>query len=119
MTATWSRWSKTIETDVTITSLADVTSNSLKLFAAIYSVRDVANVGTNGETEFFHVLKKLMPSSSGESLSSLTSGATVTKQLSYTFNGNYILPPNAQSPVNLSSHTVEDFTNLGLYRFKM
>ena len=57
MTATWSRWSKTIETDVTITSLADVTSNSLKLFAAIYSVRDVANVGTNGETEFFHVLK--------------------------------------------------------------
>ncbi len=115
MTATWSRWSKTIETDVTITSLADVTSNSLKLFAAIYSVRDVANVGTNGETEFFHVLKKLMPSSSGESLSSLTSGATVTKQLSYTFNGNYILPPNAQSPVNLSnSHTVEDFTNLGV-----
>tara|TARA_B100000927_G_scaffold34988_1_gene25145 strand:+ start:36 stop:941 length:906 start_codon:yes stop_codon:yes gene_type:complete len=115
MTATWSRWTKTIETDVTITSLADVTSNNLKLFAAIYSLRDVANVGTNGETEFFHVMKKLMPSSSGESLTSLTSGSTITKQLSYTFNGNYVLPPNAQSPVNLSnSHTVEDFTNLGV-----
>jgi hypothetical protein len=115
MTATWSRWSKTIETDVTITPLADVSSNNLKLFAAIYSIRDTANVKTNGETEFFHVVKKLMPSSSGESLSSLTSGNSVSKQLSYTFNGTYVLPPSAQSPVNLSTnHTVEDFSNLGV-----
>jgi hypothetical protein len=115
MTATWSRWSKTIETDVTITPLADVSSNNLKLFAAIYSIRDTANVKTNGETEFFHVVKKLMPSSSGESLSSLTSGNAVSKQLSYTFNGTYILPPSGQSPVNLSTnHTVEDFENLGV-----
>ncbi|MCH1401265.1 MAG: T9SS type A sorting domain-containing protein [Schleiferiaceae bacterium] len=115
MSATWSRWSKTIETDVTITPLADVSSNNLKLFAAIYSIRDTANVKTNGETEFFHVVKKLMPSSSGESLSALTSGSTVTKQLSYTFNGTYVLPPSAQSPVNLSTnHTVEDFSNLGV-----
>ena len=115
MSATWSRWSKTIETDVTITPLADVSSNNLKLFAAIYSIRDTANVKTNGETEFFHVVKKLMPSSSGESLSALTSGSTVSKQLSYTFNGTYVLPPSAQSPVNLSTnHTVEDFSNLGV-----
>ena len=115
MTATWSRWSKTIETDVTITPLADVSSNNLKLFAAIYSIRDTANVKTNGETEFFHVVKKLMPSSSGESLSSLTSGNSVSKQLSYTFNGTYVLPPSGQSPVNLSTnHTVEDFENLGV-----
>jgi hypothetical protein len=115
MTATWSRWSKTIETDVTITPLADVSSNNLKLFAAIYSIRDTANVKTNGETEFFHVVKKLMPSSSGESLSALTSGNSVSKQLSYTFNGTYVLPPSAQSPVNLSTnHTVEDFSNLGV-----
>ena len=115
MSATWSRWSKTIETDVTISSLADVNSNNLKLFAAIYSIRDTANVKTNGETEFFNVVKKLMPSSSGESLSALTSGTTVSKQLSYTFNGTYVLPPSAQSPVNLSTnHTVEDFSNLGV-----
>jgi len=115
MSATWSRWSKTIETDVTITPLADVSSNNLKLFAAIYSIRDTANVKSNGETEFFHVVKKLMPSSSGESLGALTSGSTVTKQLSYTFNGTYVLPPSAQSPVNLSTnHTVEDFSNLGV-----
>ena len=115
MTATWSRWTKTIETEVTISPLADVTSNNLRLFAVIYSHLDVANVKTNGETEFFNVVKKMMPNENGEPLSALTSGQSVTKTLSYTFNGNYTLPANAQSPVNLNTaHTVEDFTNLGV-----
>ncbi|MCH1534194.1 MAG: T9SS type A sorting domain-containing protein [Schleiferiaceae bacterium] len=115
MTATWSRWTKTIETEVTIAPLADVTSNNLRLFAVIYSHLDVANVKTNGETEFINVVKKMMPNENGETLSALTSGQSVTKTLSYTFNGNYTLPANAQSPANLSvEHTVEDFTNLGV-----
>ena len=115
MTATWSRWTKTIETEVTISPLANVTSNNLRLFAVIYSHLDVANVKTNGETEFFNVVKKMMPNENGEILSALTSGQSVTKTLSYTFNGNYTLPANAQSPANLSvEHTVEDFNNLGV-----
>jgi hypothetical protein len=115
MSATFSRWSKTIETSVTMTPLADVSSNNLKLFAAIYELRDTANIKTNGETEFFHVVKKLMPNSNGESLSSFTAGNAVTKTLSYTFNGTYVLPPSAQSPVNLNTnHTVENFANLGV-----
>jgi hypothetical protein len=57
----------------------------------------------------------MMPNENGETLSALTSGQSVTKTLSYTFNGNYTLPANAQSPANLSvEHTVEDFTNLGV-----
>ena len=115
MAATFSRWSKTIETTVTITPLADITSNNLALFAVIYSHRDTANVKTNGETEFINVVKKMMPSSSGQSIASLTSGTAVTQTLSYTFNGSYVLPPNGQSPANLNvEHTVEDFENLGV-----
>ena len=115
MSATWSRFTKSVETEVTISPLADVTSNNLRLFAVIYSHLDVANVKTNGETEFFNVVKKMMPNENGETLSALTSGQSVTKTLSYTFNGNYTLPANAQSPANLSvEHTVEDFTNLGV-----
>ena len=115
MAATFSRWSKTIETTVTITPLADITSNNLALFAVIYSHRDTANVKTNGETEFINVVKKMMPSSSGQSISSLTSGTAVTQTLSYSFNGSYVLPPNGQSPANLNvEHTVEDFENLGV-----
>ena len=115
MDATFSRFSKTVETTIEITPLADVTSNNLALFAVIYSHRDTANVKTNGETEFINVVKKMMPSSSGQSISSLTSGTTVTQTLSYTFNGNYVLPPNANAPANLNvEHTVEDFENLGV-----
>ena len=115
MAATFSRWSKTIETTVTITPLADITSNNLALFAVIYSHRDTANVKTNGETEFINVVKKMMPSSSGQSIASLTSGTAVTQTLSYSFNGSYVLPPNGQSPANLNvEHTVEDFENLGV-----
>ena len=56
-----------------------------------------------------------MPSSSGQSIASLTSGTAVTQTLSYSFNGSYVLPPNGQSPANLNvEHTVEDFENLGV-----
>ena len=72
MDATFSRFSKTVETTIEITPLADVTSNNLALFAVIYSHRDTANVKTNGETEFISIVKKMMPSSSGQSIASLT-----------------------------------------------
>lgn len=115
MSATYSQFSKTVETTVTITPLADNSSSNLALFAAIYSKRDTANVGTNGETEFFHVVKKMMPSSSGQSISSLTANQAITQTLSYTFNGNYRLPANASGAININTeHTVEDFGNLGV-----
>ena len=115
MDATFSQFSKTVETTVEITPLADITSNNLALFAVIYSHRDTANVKTNGETEFINVVKKMMPSSSGQSISSLTAGTAVTQTLSYTFNGDYVLPPDANTPANLNvEHTVEDFDNLGV-----
>jgi len=115
MAATFSQFSKTVETTVDITSLADINSNNLALFAVIYEHATYNNVGTNGETEFINVVKKMMPSAQGQSLGALSQGATVSRTLSYTFNGSYTLPPNANSPANLNiEHTVEDFENLGV-----
>jgi len=115
MAATFSQFSKTVETTVDITSLADINSSNLALFAVIYEHATYNNVGTNGETEFINVVKKMMPSAQGQSLGALSQGATVSRTLSYTFNGSYTLPPNANSPANLNiEHTVEDFENLGV-----
>ena len=115
MAATYSRFSKSIETTIDITPLTDINSNNLALYAVIYESTTYNNVGTNGETEFFNVMKKMMPSDQGQSLGSLTQGTTVSRTLSYTFNGNYRLPASAQSPANLNTeHTVENFNNLGV-----
>ena len=55
-----------------------------------------------------------MPSSSGQSISSLTSGTTVTQTLSYTFNETtYCLLTQTLRELNVE-HTVEDFENLGV-----
>ena len=115
MAATYSRFSKSIETTIDITPLVDINSNNLALYAVIYERTTYNNVTTNGETEFFNVMKKMMPSDQGQSLGPLTEGNTVSRTLSYTFNGNYTLPPNAFSPVNLNTaHTVEEFGDLGV-----
>lgn len=115
MTATFSRWSKIIEATVEVEALADLSSSNMALFAAIYSLRDTANVKTNGETEFFHVVKKLMPDDDGQAFAPMSANDVRSVTLSYEFNGTYVLPPNANSPVNLATnHTVEDFNNLGV-----
>ena len=60
-------------------------------------------------------MKKMVPGSSGYGIASLQEGNQVTENFSYTFQGNYILPPDANNPVNhTTQHTVEDFNNLGV-----
>ena len=42
-------------------------------------------------------------------------GVPVNENFSYTFQGSYVLPPDAGSPVDHAiNHTVEDFNNLGV-----
>ena len=73
------------------------------------------NVGSNGETQFSKVMKKMVPSSTGFSLGSLTDGQTVVENFSHTFAGSYRLPSDANSPIDHNSeHSVEDFSNLGV-----
>lgn len=105
----------TVNVTVNIDPIANISSNQLILHCAIIENKTTQNVGSNGETEFFYVMKKMVPSSSGTALTPLTSGSSVTKNLSWTFVGSYRLPPNALSPINnATEHSVEEFTDLSV-----
>ena len=104
---------QTIDFTVDIEPLADF--SNLTLYAAIFEYVTGNNFGTNGETYFNYVMKKMVPGSSGSSIASLQEGNQTTENFSYTFQGNYILPLDASNPVNhTTEHTVEDFNNLGV-----
>lgn len=104
---------ESISIDVQITPVADITSNDLVLYMAIYEDRTVNNVASNGETEFFNVMKKMVPDEGGIPISALTNGTVVNQSGSYTFQGQYRLPANALSPINhTTEHSVENFANL-------
>tara|TARA_X000000950_G_scaffold153999_1_gene189029 strand:+ start:2151 stop:5009 length:2859 start_codon:yes stop_codon:yes gene_type:complete len=113
LSSNYSIGGQTIDFTVDIDPLADF--SNLTLYAAIFEYITFNNFGTNGEIEFNYVMKKMVPGSSGFNITSLQEGNQVTENFSYTFQGNYILPPDANSPVNHTiQHTVEDFNNLGV-----
>jgi glutaredoxin len=106
---------QTVNIDVEIDPIQNINSTDLRLFVAIKEKKTTQNVKTNGETEFFDVFKKFASSDQGDPIAPLTSGVTVNQSFSYTFNGSYILPPDANSPVDHSTaHTVEEFSDLGV-----
>jgi len=103
---------KSITFDVEITPVSPV-NNNLRLFVAIVEKETKLNKKSNGETVFYSVMKKFMTSPSGDAIPSLTIGEPTSISLSYTFNGEYRLPGNANSPINhATEHSVEDFSNL-------
>ena len=105
---------QTVDFTVTINPLGDFT-NSLTLYAAIFEYMTYNNVGSNGETQFGKVMKKMVPGSMGFSLGGLQDGVTVVENFSHTFQGAYTLPPDANSPIDhTTQHSVEDFSNLGV-----
>ena len=104
-----------VDMNITIDPIEDFNSNDLKLFVAIIEYATYNNTGSNGETEFLHVMKKMIPSSSGQAIPALQSGVQESYNFSYNFQGQYTLPPDANSPINhMTSHSVEDFDNLGV-----
>ncbi len=86
-----------------------------KLYIAILEKITYYNVATNGETEFHHVMKKMLPSETGTILPAIPALSSRSNNFSYTFNGDYRLPPDGQT-ANIIDHTkehsVEDFSNL-------
>ena len=105
---------QTVDFTVTVNPLGDFT-NSLTLYAAIFEYMTYNNVGSNGETQFGKVMKKMVPGSMGFSLGSLQDGQTIVENFSHTFQGAYTLPPDANSPIDhTSQHSIEDFSNLGV-----
>jgi hypothetical protein len=104
---------KTVTINASVKPLMDVTSTSLYLFAALCEKQTVKNVKTNGETEFYHVMKKMIPTASGTLLTGLTKNTTTTKTLTWTVPGVYTLAPNGQSPINVNTqNSIEDLSNM-------
>ncbi len=108
---------KTVTVNVTVTPYSDFPGNNV-LHLAVIEKLTFNNVSSNGETEFDHVMKKMLPNANGTTIGALQKNVPQTFTFSYTFNGNYILPPNATQPVNHSNnHTIEEFFDLDVVAF--
>ena len=105
---------QTVDVTITVNPLGDFTNN-LTMYSAIFEYNTFNNVGSNGETQFDKVMKKMIPSSSGVAISGLQDGVVLTENLSHTFQGSYTLPASAAAPIDhATEHSVEDFSNLGV-----
>ncbi len=76
----------TIDVNVAFTPLTNLGGGS-RLYIALAN-KEYAYNGANGETEFHHVFRKMLPTASGISLSFLDSGITQTFHESYTYTIN-------------------------------
>ncbi|MDR2087665.1 MAG: T9SS type A sorting domain-containing protein [Dysgonamonadaceae bacterium] len=104
---------KTVSAKITITPATAMNTENLYLFAAVVEKRTTKNKKSNGETEFLNVMKKFLTNVNGDPIENFETDVPQIVDLSYTFNGNYRLPANANSPINHAiEHSVEDFNNL-------
>lgn len=105
---------QTVEVSIDVEMLEN-TPPGVRLYAAIFEYETFNNVETNGETEFFHVMKKFFEGSGGKVLSPMMAGDIYHYEASYTFNGNYRLPADAGDPIDHTiEHSVEEFSDLGV-----
>ncbi|MBL0071767.1 MAG: hypothetical protein IPP34_08125 [Bacteroidetes bacterium] len=86
------------------------------LQVGIIEKRTELNVKTNLETEFFNVMKKMLPTEFGTTLQNIPAGTWDSVSVAYTFNGNYRLPPNGQTNLinHAIEHSVEEFSDLAM-----
>jgi hypothetical protein len=104
---------QTVDWAVQILPLADVPADNLRLHVAIMEGTTTNNVGTNGQTEFHNVMKKMVPDSMGSELQALTRGESLELSGSYTFQGSYVEGTGISNPVDhTTGHTVEEFDDL-------
>lgn len=89
-----------------------------KLYVALIETITKKNAKTNGETEFYNVMKKMMPTDQGTDISSTALNVEGTTNLTFNIAGNYRLPTGS-SPANASQrinnaieHSIEIFGNL-------
>lgn len=86
-----------------------------KLHVAIVETFTDSNVKSNGETKFFNVMKKMMPSEAGTVIAEKPVGTWDSTTLTFTFAGNYRKPLDGlvASRINHTiEHSVENFANL-------
>ena len=117
--ATYKVFGKTVTADIKLKSAVKITGDNNVLHVAIIEGKTTDNVKSNGEREFLHVMKKMVPSQNGTELTGgLALGVEKSFTLAYEFPGNYRLAPNGQSPINLATeHSVEGFDDLEVIVF--
>ena len=112
-TAKYSIWNQSVDISIAVEAVEDLPGSSYSLHCAILEGKTVQNVGTNGETEFFNVMKKMLPDANGTPMGTLSKGQQYTKAFNYSFKGNYRLPNNSNDPIDHSTeHSVEEFSDL-------
>jgi hypothetical protein len=113
LNGTWSITGTTINCKVRFSPLFN--STGAKVRVAILEGTTFDNVKTNGETEFEHVMKKMLPNETGSNVPTVAIGAWDSLSLSYTFPGSYRLPADGTSANRINTateHSVEEFTDL-------
>ncbi len=106
--------SKTVSVKVDLDPMYDHNSASNRLYVAVMEQLTKKNVKSNGETQFEHVVKKMLPNETGDLVGAIKAGSTTTKNYSYSFPGSYRLPQDGQpaNVINLTKeNSVEDFNN--------
>ena len=106
---------QTVDIAVELSPSVDIAGEDLRLMVAIKEYKTFNNVGSNGQAEFHHVLKKFVPDESGTALDTLIAGEVTTHDLQFVFQGEYDAEAAYGSEVDhATAHTVEEFSDLGV-----
>ncbi len=104
---------QTVDIEGSYVAGGEYPSEDLRLFIAIMEKTTYNNVGSNGQTEFHHVMKKMIPDQGGQPIAPIALGETVAFEASYTFNGEYKPDTGLSNPLDhATAHTVEEFDDL-------
>ncbi|MDA8980346.1 T9SS type A sorting domain-containing protein [Chitinophagales bacterium] len=105
---------QTVDFDIEALPIIDYPAGNYRLQIAIIENLTTQNVKTNGETEFYQVLKKMYLDENGITVT-LDNLTTSTFSSEYTFQGNFRLPSNGQAANRIdhaTEHSVEEFSDL-------
>jgi hypothetical protein len=106
---------QTVSWEIDILPLMDISGKRLILHTAIVEGTTYNNVGSNGQTEFHQVMKKMVPDHKGTKMDDLPAEEALHISGSYTFQGEYAEGASYSDQVDHSEeHTVEDFEDLGV-----
>ncbi len=115
MDANYSVSGQSVQVHVELTPTKDFIAGSYRLFMAVIENETFNNVGTNGETHFEFVMKKMLPNANGTIVTNLIAGSTLTFDENYEFQGSYRLPSGANDQINHAiEHSVEEFSDLSV-----
>ena len=108
-----------VNIDTKITGLTDF-KGGLVLYTAICEKTTSKNLKTNGEREFYHVMKKMLPTNTGTPLPAFNKLVSQDFHLDFSFKGNYRLPLDGQVANHINhatEHCVEEFSDLEVVQF--